>query len=55
MNLINLSIIKYKLRFYRLVMKLSKRIDLNITKMIYSHYNKKYLLLTIKVIENGLL
>lgn len=54
MNLINLFIVKYKLRFYRKMMKLSKKVDLDIARRIYSHCDKNYLLLTLKVIDNGL-
>lgn len=54
MNLFDLFIINYKRRFYRIIMKLSKNIDLNIARKIYSYYYKKYLLLTLKVIDDGL-
>lgn len=54
MNLINLFIVKYKLRFYRKMMKLSKKVDLNIARRFYSYCDKNYLLLTLKVIDDGL-
>ena len=54
MNLIDLFIVKYKLRFYRIGMRLSKMVDWNITESIYSCCFKNYLLLTKKVIDDGL-
>lgn len=54
MNLIDLFIVKYKLRFYRKMMKLSKKVDLDIARRVYSHCDKNYLLLTLKVIDDGL-
>ncbi len=35
-------------------MKLSKNVDLDIARKIYSYYYKKHLLLTLKVIDDGL-
>ncbi len=54
MNLFDLYIVKYKRRFYRMIMKLSKNVDLDIARKIYSYYYKKHLLLTLKVIDDGL-
>lgn len=54
MNLINLFIVKYKLRFYRKMMKLSKKVDLNIARRFYSYCDKKHLVLALRVIDDGL-
>lgn len=54
MNLIDLFIIKYKRRVYRIIMKLSKNVDLDIARKIYSYYYKKHLVLALKVIDDGL-
>ncbi len=54
MNLFDLYIVKYKRRFYRMIMKLFKNVDLDIARKIYSYYYKKHLVLASKVIDDGL-
>lgn len=54
MNLIDLFIIKYKRKFYRIIMKLFKNVDLDIARRIYSYFYKKHLVLALRVIDDGL-
>lgn len=54
MNLFDLFIVKYKRRFYKIIMKLFKNIDLDIARKIYSYYYKKHLVLVLKVIDDEL-
>ena len=54
MNLFDLYIVKYKRRFYSMIMKLFKNVDLDIARKIYSYYYKKHLVLALRVIDDGL-